>query len=484
MQPRLSESYGQLRGLRFDCNLRNPTNASGSSEPLRIPSIMRLKIPSSMFERVGFVVGFPSGSVRIARWIGSLSMSLLLTSATTVLAQSPSAVCDACNKPTHSQHHSTTCTDSGVQIPSLQTLFIDKLNRAGDRLETKIHRHPSRAVHALRKACDKPDCAHCSAAGRESYSANAANRGSTPFQNDNATATGKRLPEITPSLRNTFPQILTPTARGKLSDAQPRSSENLIDARKLVPYMAPPSPMTSPAIQSKSSPHVADTEVAEITEETQEFATAADAPELLDIARKVEPETTSVPVGIDRPEASGTNEDLGKDRNDTLESTEDLTLESIGNRSNTTSTSEHFIPSNPTARPHATNPAATTSAIPAFLESREPSSIPGTSREIPSRTPTNSDAVPSNESLPDILVDPFQEDVRTNAPSELGRAERPNGVQPKPFPSNQSFSKRNSVPTTGTLKAKFETAKRLNSNSRIGSPAIDTEALPPSTPRR
>ena len=445
---------------------------------------MRHKIPGSMFERVGFVVGLSSGSVRIARWIGSLSMSLLLASATTVLAQSPSAVCDACNKPTHSQHPSRTCADSGVQIPSLQTLFIDKLNRAGDRLETKIHRHPSRAVHALRKACDNPDCAHCSAVGREVYSANAANRDSGPFQNDNATATGNRHPEITSSLRNAMPQIFTPTARGKLSDVQPRSSENWIDARKLVPYLAPPSPMTSTAIESKSSPNVAESEVAENIEGTQEFAATADAPELLDIARKAEPETASVPVGIDRPEASGANEVSGKVRNDTLDSTEDLTLEAIGNHSNTTLKSERGIPSKPTARPHATSSAATTSATPALLESGEPRSIPGKNPEIPSRIPPNSNSVPSNDSLPDILVDPFQEDVKSISPSELGRAERPNGVQPKPFPSNQSFSKRNSVSTTGTLKAKFETAKRLNPNGRIGSPAIDSEALPPSTPRR
>jgi hypothetical protein len=434
------------------------------------------------------------------RWCLAAGTSLML-SWVSPPAIAQDALCDEC---THTQACSTHAPlryhshcDRGVLLPSLQTLFVDRLSAVGDRIERRVHRHHPGLLS--KKSCGHPDCTDCTAAamGPAALGASgvnggfAENRMQTPFANSN---TPRRLPAILLPSSLMPPASSRAEARGKLTDRktalQSESVADGIDARQLTPHTGAasdprdrsgasrgsgqhPLGATAPAVgpigqqPTSTRPTVA-------SETTNRSVGETKIPELVDLAK---PDATasqpthpavesSAPQRIERPISTARPE---MPENDALR-----TLETI---------SDAAPVAPPPRRDDRFRALPSAPELP-FREESTPSDrdIPISPSKAPlepaSKLPAEPKPMPHQDGLPEILVDPFQDDVRAVRPNPLGHVEQSSGVQPRPFPTRGKTSS-----DAGSLKAKFEAAKRLNA-TRSPLPPAPPLMLPPAAPNR
>lgn len=369
-------------------------------------------------------------SHRSRRWLAMLIASAGFAPA---FAQQPA--CDGCKDGIHPHAHPTpvqhSAPSSGVYLPSLQSILVDKMNRAGDRIEHRLHRHGVRTPATKHTPCDRPDCTQCVGALPVDAKTHAQR---APFATNSAPANG--LPRIVPS-----------AARGKLSDVQSNPAENILDARRLVPALTPPTE-TPAALQRRNVPtDSVPPNAAPSNENSQPNPEPKSAADLLDIAKRMEPNSdgtkahrdASVPVSAGsfvkrQPSTHGDSDSLR----------ETATLESIGTR-----------------------PA----------DVAPPAKLPSATRAIPESAPDDEPGHPAardpKDETPDILVDPFRDDPRPNPTNELGHNRGPLALPPKPLPNPSAFGEVKPNASSSTLRAKFESAKRASAIPRSGSPSAD-----------
>jgi hypothetical protein len=423
------------------------------------------------------------------RWCIAAGTSLML-SWVSPQAIAQDSLCDecthskACSTHTPLRHHSP-CV-RGVELPSLQTLFVDRLSAAGDRIERRVHRHQPRM---LSKSCGHPECTDCASAAMGPAGLGALgipagfaeNRMRSPFANSN---TPGRLPAIL------LPSSLMPhassrsEARGKLTDRktalQSESVADVIDARQLIPQNGFPSHPRDRAAASTGSglnplgsspqavgsidqqPTSAQPSVA--SETSNRSVAETKIPELVDLAKpdattsQPTPPTadSSVPQRVEKPISTARPETHTDDALRTLETISEPPQLAPPPR----------LDDRLRALPSAPELPLREDSIPS--DRNIPSSPSTAPREPSSKLPAEPKPMPPQDGLPEILVDPFQDDVRAERPNPFGHVEPSSGVQPRPFPTRGKTSS-----DIGSLKAKFETAKRLNATR---------SPLPPSPP--
>ncbi|MFN7733144.1 MAG: hypothetical protein ACK5OB_14705 [Pirellula sp.] len=371
-----------------------------------------------------------SVSHRSRRW---LAMVIASTAFAPALAQQPA--CDGCKDGLHSHAHHAPIqhsgTNAGVYLPSLQSIFVDKMNRAGDRIEHRLHRHTVRVPATKHAPCDRPDCTQCVGALPVDAKTQAQR---TPFANNAAAA-------------NSLPRIVQPAARGKLSDVQPNSTENILDARRLVPALS--APTDSPAaIQRQTVPtEPGPSNGAQPAVEPQPSPERKSAADLLDIAKRSEPNADRSQAHRDASAPVSAGSFVKRQPSPNVDSDsfrETATLESIGTR-----------------------PA----------EVAPPAKLPSATRAIPESAPAeprNASTIDAKEETPDILVDPFRDDPRPNPTNEFGQNRGPMPLPPKPLPNPSSFGGVKPNASSSTLRAKFESAKRASGSPRSGSQSDDS----------
>lgn len=426
------------------------------------------------------------------RWCLAAGTSLML-SWLPPQANAQDSFCDDCAKSqacsTHAPLRRHSHCDHGVELPSLQTLFVDRLNAVGDRIERRVHRHHPRM---LGKSCGHPDCTDCTAAamtpgalspsGVSGWGAESGMQ--TPFANSKTLG---RLPAILRPSSVHAPALSRPEARGTLTDRRTELPSDgiadVIDAKQLTPQIGAPSAIPDPSTASTgagSTPRgSAERNVGQtshqptsmrppVASETNNRPVAATKPtELVDLvepdatasrptrpaAKPLEPRRDERPISTVRPENPGDSSQR------TLETIPDATPVAPPERP-----ADRFR-----ALPSAPESPRRLESISSDLEL--PISGSDATREPSSGRPAEPKPMPHQDGLPEILVDPFQDDVRAVRPNSLGNVEQSSGVQPKPFPTRG----RNSL-DAGSLKAKFETAKRLNAAK---SPLPPPLVLPP-----
>lgn len=359
-------------------------------------------------------------SHRSTRWLAAVIASCCIAPA---VAQTPA--CDGCKDRVHSHAHPASmhsaASNTGVYLPSLQSILVDKMNRAGDRIESRLHRHSGRTASFQHSPCDRPDCTQCT--GSQSVTAMPPTQ-RAPFANSSAPT-------------NSLPRIVRPAARGKLSDTLPTSTDNVLDARRLVPALAPPT--ESPRSDDRTNVPAVNPPSENSQPPASEPTPAAD---LLDIAKRSEPaiDRSSTERNASTPSSAGAfvqRQPRASAASDTLPGT--ATLESIGTR---------------------------TQDVP------PPAKLPSSTRAFPESVPSESgQSSPSDseQNAPDILVDPFRDDPRPNPSSEFGRNPNPTVLPPKPLANPSAFGSAKPSVSSGTLRAKFESAKRASTTARTAS---------------
>jgi hypothetical protein len=222
---------------------------------------------------------------------------------------------------------------------------------------------------------------------------------------------------------------------------KPNASNNVLDARRLVPALAPPSEVPA-SVRPQSVPTAPAPSNGKPTgDDTQSNPESSSPADLLDIAKRTGPSTDPSPTDRDASIPGSAGDVVKRPPSPSAHSDhfrETATLESIGSR-----------------------PA----------DVAPPAKLPSSTRAIPESTPAesgNAATLDQKGETPDVLVDPFQDDPRPNPTHEFGRSRGPMALPPKPLPNPSSFGGVKPNASSSTLRAKFESAKRASIISRSG----------------